>query len=63
MNEPRFDNSPDLRRIFELARDAIEMEKAGQIRRMTSVELETFQRNYPGAIMMLGDFLVLKVKP
>jgi len=63
MNEPVFDNSPDLKRIFELARDAIEMEKAGQIRRMTPVELEKFQRNYPGAIMMLGDFLVLKVKP
>ena len=63
MSEPIFDNTPDLKRIFELARDVIEMEKAGQIRRMTPAELEKFQRDYPHALMMLGDFLVLKVKP
>jgi len=63
MNEPIFDNSPDLKRIFELARDAIEMEKAGQIRRTASAELQKFQRDYPHALMMLGAFLVLKVKP
>ncbi len=53
----------DLEQLRNLADCAIEMEKAGLVRKLTKAEQKQMAEILPDGLMTLGDFIILKVKP
>lgn len=52
----------DLEQLYDLAKNSIEMQKAGLLRTMTEAEKEKMKQDFPGAVMVLGEFVVMKWK-
>lgn len=46
--------------LATLANTALEMERSGLIKKMSQDEMDKFERSFPEAEMILGDFVILK---
>lgn len=55
-------NNPmsELDRLQLVILTAIEMDKSGMIRKMSPSELGKFRNDFPGAEMVLGDYVISK---
>lgn len=49
-----------LEELMNLASASLEMERAGLIRELTESEQKTVTIQFPSAVMILGNFIILK---